>query len=112
MTTAGRALAVVDGTPAPGNDRRLDAVGLLCAASPGSQCGGWIGGTCTLIAPDMVLLARHCLDISTTQPLPLLADHPYRVRFRRSLLGVSENNMIVNSDIVDRDTRSHHIGLW
>jgi hypothetical protein len=88
----------VDGTPAPNADRRFDAVGIFISTAPGA-CAGWISGTCTLIEPTKVLIARHSLDVSSIDPLPTLAAHPCRVRFRRAVDGTSENRLVPNGVI-------------
>ncbi len=88
---AGTARGVVDGVPIPNTDRRFDGVGLLFTTTPWTACAGWISGTCTLVGPNVVLLARHCLDISPSQPLPSPLSRTYRVRFRRTPDGISEN---------------------
>lgn len=85
---------VVNGTPIPNTDKRFDAVGLFMAAAPGS-CGGWISGSCTLVGPTTVLIARHSLDVQPTQPIPTVATRPCRVRFRRAADGTSENHLLV-----------------
>ncbi len=90
------ARAVVDGIPVPATDRRFDAVGIFLRAAPGSGCGGWVTGTCTLVGPNVVLIARHCLDVSTSEPLPAATLRQYRARFRRTPSGISENSLIVN----------------
>lgn len=89
------AMGVVGGTPAPAADRRFDGVGLFMRVPPGSSCGGLISGSCTLIAPDLVLVARHSLDIGSADPLPTAAQRTYRVRFRRAVGGLSENRLLV-----------------
>ena len=89
--TFSSAWGVVNGVPIVNADRRFDAVGLLFTVTPWSACGGWVSGTCTLIAPNVVLIARHCLDINTSQPLPPSSLRRYRVRFRRATDGTSEN---------------------
>jgi hypothetical protein len=94
-----KAKAVVDGIPAPNADRRFDAVGIFLTSSPGGACGGWVSGSCTLISANQVLIARHSLDITTSQPIPSLATRPCRVRFRRNTDGVSENSLVVAGDL-------------
>ncbi len=95
-TWCSSASAVVDGTPAPKRDRRLDAVGIFFTVAPGGGCGGWVSGSCTLIEPNAVLVARHSFDVGPGTPLPSLAERPHRVRFRRNVSGRSENNLLVN----------------
>lgn len=92
------ALGVVNGVPVPASDKRFDAVGIFFRASPGGTCGGWISGTCTLVGPNVVLIARHCLDITTSDPLPPNSVRQYRARFRRTAAGLSQNSLSVNWD--------------
>ena len=91
-----RAGAVVDGRPAPYNDRRFDAVGLVLTVQPWAPCGGWISGSCTLIAPNMVMLAKHSVQRSD-QTLPPAGQHSHRIRFRRAANGTAENHFAGNS---------------
>ncbi len=93
LLVAAKSGAVVDGVPVPNADRRFDAVGLFLTTSPGGGCAGWVSGTCTLIGPTTVLIARHSLDVQPNQPIPTIAAHPCRVRFRRAADGTSENNL-------------------
>lgn len=86
-----RARAVVEGQVVPDSDHRLDAVGLLLTVQPWYPCGGWISGTCTLVAPNMVLMARH----SVQRPdftMPPNGQQTIRVRFRRALNGTSNGH--------------------
>jgi hypothetical protein len=92
------AFGVVDGVPVPAADKRFDAVGLFIRVSPSGTCGGWISGTCTLVGPNVVLIARHCLDITTSDPLWAPSVRQYRVRFRRTVDGISENAYYVNGN--------------
>ena len=87
----GRASAVVNGQLAPNADKRFDAVGLFFSATPWT-CAGWVSGSCTLVGPNVVLVARHSLGIASSDPLPLLSARPFRVRFRRAANGLSENS--------------------
>lgn len=93
LMMASGARAVVNGTPAPNADKRFDAVGLFMRTSSAGGCAGWVSGTCTLVGPTTVLIARHCLDINTSDPLPSGTQRQYRVRFRRAANGLSENAM-------------------
>jgi hypothetical protein len=97
--TSSPASAVVNGIPAPNSDHRFDAVGLFMTVPAGvTPCAGWVSGSCTLIGPNLVLLARHSLDITTSDPIPDLGTHHYRVRFRRAVSGDSENSLYVNGN--------------
>lgn len=78
--------AVVGGTPAPASDHRLDAVALLITDQPWAACGGWISGTCSLIAPDTMLLARHSVENAQRQ-LPVAGARTHKARFRRAADG-------------------------
>lgn len=89
--TPPKAGAVVDGRPAALDDRRFDAVGLVLTVQPWNPCGGWISGSCTLIAPNMVMLARHSVQ-RPDNTLPLDGARTHRVRFRRSAGGAAENH--------------------
>jgi hypothetical protein len=82
---------VVDGQPAPIWDRRYDAVALLFTVQPWATCGGWISGSCTLIAPNTVLLAKHSVQHSD-QTLPADGERSIRVRFRRNAQGEANNH--------------------
>lgn len=90
-------LAIINGTPPPCEDRRFDSVGLFMNAGFWS-CAGWISGTCILVAPDRVLVARHSLDLGANQQLPDAQTSAYRVRFRRSLSGDAANSFYVNGN--------------
>lgn len=91
------ARGVVNGTVIPCEDRRFDAVGLFITGGFYS-CGGYISGSCVLIAPDTVVLARHELDVSSISPLPNPQTSTYRVRFRRALNGDAANTYFYNGD--------------
>lgn len=94
---APRANAVAGGEYIPCQDRRFDAVGLFLTAG-GWPCGGFVSGSCVLIEPDCVLIARHSLDITPTQPLPNPSVRGYRVRFRRSVSGAVVNTYNFNGE--------------
>lgn len=96
LSAASAAFGVVNGVPIPAADKRFDAVGLFCRVAPGSPCAGWTSGTCTLVGPNVVLIARHSLDISPSEPLWPNSVRQYRARFRRTPAGLSENSMAVN----------------
>lgn len=100
LAAVSTASAVTNGTEVPCNDRRFDAVGLFITAGydPG-PCAGAISGSCVLIAPDMVIAARHSLDISPADAAWDPAIRQYRVRFRRATNGAAENHLLVNGDI-------------
>ena len=90
--------AVVNGLEPPLNDRRFDAVGLFFTVGTPAQdsgCAGLISGSCVLIAPDMVLIARHSLNVGSTEPLPNPTLTRFRARFRRAADGSAENRMQV-----------------
>lgn len=89
--------AIVRGLPAPCADRRFDPIGLFINAGAWS-CAGWISGSCILIEPDCVLVARHSLDIGASQPLPNPAVSVYRVRFRRDENGNAANTFYVGGN--------------
>jgi hypothetical protein len=95
---AGRGLGVVGGTIVPCSDRRFDAVGVFLTTWPGATCGGAISGTCTLIAPDRVLVARHCLDVGPATPIPGPQLRSWVVRFRRAANGSAANSLWINGD--------------
>lgn len=80
------ARGVVGGSVVPATDRRLDAVALLITDQPWAPCGGWISGTCTLIAPDTMLLARHSVENAQRQ-LPAAGARTHKARFRRAADG-------------------------
>ena len=96
LSAASVALGVVNGVPVPAADKRFDAVGLFLLASPSVPCSGLISGTCTLVGPNVVLIARHSLDITPSQPLWPSSARQYRVRFRRNPAGLSVNSLWVN----------------
>lgn len=91
LASAMPARGVVNGTPIPTWDRRFDGVGLFMRVSPSSPCAGWISGTCTLVGPNVVLIARHSLDITSGEPIWTPQQRQYRVRFRRMPSGLAEN---------------------
>lgn len=98
MIVTMRTPAVVNGAPVPDSDRRFDAVGLLLTTQPGANCGGWISGTATLIAPATVLIAKHSvLQANFTFP----ADHSRtnRVRFRRGVDGTCNSHYAGNPEL-------------
>lgn len=98
LSATSAAMGVVDGVPVLASDKRFDAVGIFFRASSASQCAGWISGTCTLVGPNVVLIARHSLDITANDPLPPNSLRQYRARFRRTPTGVSENSASVNGN--------------
>lgn len=104
MTVAGwcsPALAVVNGIDPPLNDRRYDAVGLFFTVGTAAQdtgCAGLISGSCVLIAPDMVLIARHSLNVGSSDPIPNASVNRFRARFRRAADGSAQNRMQVNGN--------------
>lgn len=100
------AAAVVDGQPAPYDDRRLDAVGLVLTVQPWAPCGGWISGSGTLIAPNVVLLAKHSVQRSD-YTLPADGARSHRIRFRRAPDGAAENHF--SGNISDCATPSQEI---
>ena len=93
------AQAVVDGIPVPCNERRFDCVGMFFTAgtSPG-PCGGGISGTCILIAPDQILIKRHQLNISASQPLSAIGATLFRARFQRTPDGNAVGTYLYNGD--------------
>lgn len=97
----GRADAVVNGQEPPLSDRRYDGVGLFFTVGTAAQdtgCAGLVSGSCILIAPDLVLVARHCLNVGATDAIPNASVNRFRVRFRRSVDGQAENRMQVNGN--------------
>lgn len=86
LAPVARTVAVVGGSIPPATDHRFDAVALLFTDQPWAPCGGWISGTCTLIAPDTVLLARHSVQDSQRR-LPATGARTHKVRFRRGVDG-------------------------
>jgi len=94
---ASPAKAVVEGQPIPLTDRRFDAVGLLLTVQPWNPCGGWVSGSCTLIAPNIVMMARHSVQ-RTDGTLPPANSQAIRVRFRRAANGVANNHFAGNPD--------------
>lgn len=96
LTLAGApARAVVNGTPVPDSDRRFDAVGIVFTAQPWQPCAGWISGTCTLVAPNLVIFARHSVQLSDGS-LPATGARTHRVRFRRGRDGTSNGHISGN----------------
>lgn len=86
------ARAVVNGAVVPDSETRFDAVGLfLTVPTVGTGCGGYVSGTCTLIGPDIVILARHSV-VGPGLPLPLPGTLTHRVRFRRGVDGRVTNH--------------------
>lgn len=80
------ARAVVGGTPIADGDRRFDAVAVLLTDTPWAPCGGWVSGTCTLVGPNLVLMARHSVE-DAQRRLPGAGMRTHKVRFRRSASG-------------------------
>lgn len=83
---------VVQGVTIPDGDRRFDAVGIVITRTPWTPCGGWVSGSCTLIGPDLVLLARHSVSEATGN-LPAPYGQTHSVRFRRGRTGGSRNHV-------------------
>lgn len=101
LMLCGRAGAVVNGVEPELTDRRFDGVGLFFTVGTAAQdtgCAGLVSGTCILIAPDTVLIARHCLNVGATDLIPNAAVNKFRVRFRRAEDGRAENRMQVNGN--------------
>ncbi len=97
LTTSLPALAIVNGHPPEPTDLRFDAIGafskaewlgLASAASANPQPHNWWCNA-TLIAPDVVLTAAHCVAMPWTPGvhLPANPDKQFVVRFRRHLSG-------------------------
>jgi hypothetical protein len=78
--------AVVNGQPVADTDRRLDAVAVLITDQPWAPCGGWVSGSCTLVAPHLVLMARHSVE-DAQRRLPENGARTHKVRFRRGVDG-------------------------
>jgi hypothetical protein len=93
-----RAIGVVGGEPAPANDHRFDAVGLVVTDQPWAACLGWISGTCVLIGTDTVLLARHQVQNAQRQ-LPAAGARTHKIRFRRAPDGEVNNQVGRGLDI-------------
>lgn len=85
------AQGVVGGSPVPSSDRRFDAVGLLITDQPWAPCGGWVSGSCTLIGPNLVLLARHSVE-DAQRRLPANGGRTIKVRFRRGVDGAANSH--------------------
>ncbi len=91
------AFGVVNGQHPACTDRRFDAVGLFLTSGP-FACGGFVSGSCVLIDRDLVIMARHELDVTAYEPLPDPIARPYYVRFRRAESGLVANTSAVNGD--------------
>jgi len=95
---AAPASGVANGTVVPCGDRRFDAVGAFMTNWGNGPCGGSLSGTCTLIAADRIITARHCLDIGPSNPMPDPQSRTWRVRFRRSPSGEAANSLWIAGD--------------
>lgn len=92
---AAPSMGVVNGVVVPCSDRRFDAVGAFMTNWGSGPCGGSLSGTCTLIAPDKIITARHCLDVGPTNPLPDPQSRTWRVRFRRAPNGDAASSLSI-----------------
>lgn len=86
-------LAVNNGVEPHCSDTRYDAVGLLLKVNnPTVACSQNISGSCVLIDPQTVMVARHSVIPSSTSELPATGTRKFRVRFRRSADGAFHNS--------------------
>lgn len=90
---SGSAFALVGGTEPACADTRYDAVGLILTSYNSAQeCGHNISGNCVLIDRQTILVARHSVLASPSDPLPAAGSRKYKVRFRRAADGSSANS--------------------
>ncbi len=86
------ALGLIGGTEPACSDSRYDAVGLILTSYNSSQeCGHNISGNCVLIDRQTILVARHSVLNSPSDPLPAAGARKYKVRFRRAPDGRAAN---------------------
>jgi hypothetical protein len=86
------ASAIVNGEEVSTEATALDAVALLISSPEGAPgCAGAVVGTCTLVEPDLILTAAHCLLQADGAPWPEL-QRDFWVRFRRGESGNVSNS--------------------